>query len=67
MVHFRYDVLFCVVDVLEHRGLKITFRRNVEEYPFQFSTNSPAFFGILASQRPIFLPSVTVEAISSGF
>jgi len=28
VVHLRYYFLFCVV---EHHGLKITFRRNVEE------------------------------------
>jgi len=36
MVHFRYEFLLCVVDVVEHRRLKITFCRNVEEYLFHF-------------------------------
>jgi len=50
-----------------HHGLKITFRRNVEEYVFNFLTNNPAFFGIdpMASQRPISLPPVIAAAISS--
>jgi len=57
MVHFRYEFLFCIVDVVGHHGLKITFRRNVEEYKFHFSTNNPAFLAYwLATDRYLCLP-----------
>jgi len=43
MLHLRYAFLFCVVDVVEHHGLKITFDRDAEEYLFHFLTNNPHF------------------------
>jgi len=65
MIHFHYEFLVCVVDAVEHHGLKITFCRNVEEYLFPFLANNPSFFGILASEKPTFLPPVIAAAISS--